>query len=105
MSPGQGADGHGGHTGTQPGTTVALLAAATERLRDVVERGAGVVADRTNGGQADNNDQREHHGVLDGGWAIFRNHEATDFGGQVSHRVSSAVVGRDPLVEQTRGTN
>ncbi len=38
---------------------------------DVGERLVGVGADRANRHQADDDDQRQHHGILDGRGAIF----------------------------------
>src|SRR5688500_16865276 len=48
--------------------------AAGDRLRDVVERVAGVVADAANRRQGDDGNQREHHGGLDRRRAVLRHH-------------------------------
>src|SRR6185295_8957868 len=46
-----------------------------ELLRHVFERGVGVRSNRTNGRQAHDDDQRQHHGVFDRSRTVFRDEE------------------------------
>ena len=43
----------------------------SDGFRDVVERGRRIGADRRNGRQADDDNQRQHHGVLNSGRSIL----------------------------------
>ena len=55
------------------------LAAAAQLVGYTLERRIRVGADRRNGGQADNDDQSQHHCILDGGRAVFRHEETLYF--------------------------
>jgi len=54
-------------------------------LGHVVERGVGIGADRRNGGQAHDDDQRQHNGVFHRGRAIFRNQETLHLQSKILH--------------------
>ena len=48
---------------------------STKLIRDTLERGVRIRADGTNGRQANDHNQRQHHGVLDRGRTVFRDEE------------------------------
>ena len=52
---------------------------------DVGERGVGLLADGLDRRQADHDDQRQHHGILNGGGAIFSNKKLLDTVENVLH--------------------
>src|SRR4051812_46491552 len=98
-------------TGFRPGLSVllsgpclgwsrGLLSTAASRTgvagggvqRDVAERVAGIGAQRADGRDADDDDQRQHDRVLDGGRTIFRSQESLERGDPVLHNHSPCVT-------------
>jgi len=72
----------------QVGLTPVPPATLARELRgDAFERGVRVRADRPNGGQADDHDQRQHHGVLNRGGAIFRDEEMLHLHSETLHSI------------------
>ena len=61
-------------------------AAAAELSGNRVKRRIGVRADRPNGGQTDDHDQGQHHGVFNSGGAIFRLEETLHLQSERLHR-------------------
>ena len=60
---------------------------ARELRGDAFERGVRVRSDRPNGGQADDHDQRQHHGILNRGGAIFRDEETLHLHSEILHSI------------------
>jgi hypothetical protein len=58
---------------------------ALQLIGDVLERGTGIGADRLNGGQADNDDEGQHHRVFYRGRAIFRYEETLHLQSKTLH--------------------
>ena len=59
--------------------------AAADRVGDVVERRVGVRSNGIDGRQADDHDQRQHHGVFNGCWAVFRLNETLHLQSEILH--------------------
>ncbi len=57
------------------------------------ERGVGVLTDRLDRGQTDNNDECQHNGVLNSCWAIFRCQETLNFADETLHGKTSKTAG------------
>jgi len=66
-------------------------AGGAELRRDRVEGHVRVRADRLNGGQADDHDQSQHHGVFHRGRAIFRDEKTLHFQSEILHGSCSPV--------------
>ena len=75
-----------------------------QRLRHVIEGAAGVFADRADCREADHDNQRQHHGVLNSGGAVFREQETFDLSSKGLHENLSTRAGaphnRQPRVMQ-----
>ena len=91
--------GYGGCTGRpRPSKLPPQTTSRRGQLRGhAVERGVGVGADRLNGGQAHDDNQRQHHGVFHRGRAIFRDQETLHLQSEILHcflRRSAAATNR-----------
>jgi hypothetical protein len=71
-------------------------------IGDRLEGVARVVTNRLDRGQAHDDDQRQHHGVFNSRWAVFRNQETLHFLGETLHEVPPISLGRKRL--NHRGT-
>lgn len=58
-----------------------------------VEGRGSVRTDGPDSSQANDDNQRQHHSVLDGGWAIFRLKETLNFLGEILHNYSPTPLG------------
>ncbi len=65
---------------------------------DIAECLICVCSDLLNGRQADNDDQREHHGVLYRGRAIFRNEESLHLLGETLHSFLQILGGHSAMI-------
>ena len=74
----------------------ASLPLAAELRGDAVERRAGASTDRGDRGQADHDDQRQHHSVLDSGGTILRHEETTNFRSKHVHDITPTFLRRFP---------
>jgi hypothetical protein len=63
---------HAQATGQNP-----IALGSRQRTRYIGEGLAGIGADRANRRQAHDDNQGQHNGILNRGWAIFRNEETT----------------------------
>src|SRR6476646_6886486 len=70
-------------------------ALSAECVRNRLERGARVGANRTYGGQAHDHDQRQHHGVLNRRGPVLRDEETLHFQRRALHIESSDVMSRE----------
>ena len=68
---------------------------SAECVRNRLERGARVGANRTYGGQAHDHDQRQHHGVLNRRGPVLRDEETLHFQRRALHIESSDVMSRE----------
>jgi hypothetical protein len=70
------------------------LGSRTADLRGNSAEGRGSTrTDSPDGSQADDDDQRQHHRVLDRGWAIFRLQETLDLLSKILHNYSPTPLG------------
>ena len=77
-------------------------ASVVEVSSNVVESRAGVGSDRLNRGQANDNDQSQHNGVLNRRWAVFRNQETLDFGSKTFHIFLQSIKSKVPGIGRGR---
>ena len=66
--------------GSEPGSI--------QRITDVLESVVGFVSDRFNCRQADDHDEGQHYGILNGGGTVFRDQKSLDGPGEIIHRLS-----------------
>lgn len=77
-----------------------LAASRAELVSHIAERLIGVAADVRNRGQADDDDQRQHHGVLDCSRAIFRYEETLHLQSETLHHFLQILVRPSVVVYQ-----
>ena len=70
-----------------------FLADALESVRNGIECRGSLRTDRPNGRQADNDNQGQHHRVLDSGRAIFRLQKMLNFLGKLLHCILQVFQG------------
>ena len=79
--------------GRTPPRPLALAAAGTTDLRgNVVKLRGSLRPDRRNGRQADDDDQSQHHGILDSCWAIFGLEESLHLRREILHFILPTYV-------------